>query len=130
MPKLKLEERGTEYRVTKVFGQRIRQRRMEIGISQVVLAEKLGRSYQQIHKYETGANRVPVALVPQLAWALQTSQAFFMDELDAPAEAEPRAGNDAGVLALVRNFRKLAPETRDIISAVVRGLAARQESAL
>ena len=44
--------------VDRIVGERIRRRRILTGLTQDQLGEALGVSYQQIQKYETGANRV------------------------------------------------------------------------
>ncbi len=45
-------------RVDKHVGKRIRERRVKMGLTQQGLAEALEITYQQLQKYETGANRV------------------------------------------------------------------------
>jgi transcriptional regulator with XRE-family HTH domain len=61
------------------LGMRIRLRRVEIGISQSELAEKLGVSFQQVQKYEKGVNRVGAARLQQVATALDVHVTFFFD---------------------------------------------------
>jgi len=43
------------------LGQRVRARRVEVGMSQERLAELLGITFQQVQKYERGANRIAAA---------------------------------------------------------------------
>lgn len=57
----------------KKVGERIRARRNEIGLTQRKLAERVGVSFPQIQKYESGDNSVRLALLPDIAEALQTS---------------------------------------------------------
>jgi transcriptional regulator with XRE-family HTH domain len=52
------------------IGRRIRLRRRELGLSQTDLAEKLGLAFQQVQKYESGANRISVGRLPDIASAL------------------------------------------------------------
>jgi transcriptional regulator with XRE-family HTH domain len=59
------------------MGRRIRQRRREIGISQTELARKLGLSFQQMQKYETGISRIGAALLQQIAKMLGVDIQFF-----------------------------------------------------
>jgi transcriptional regulator with XRE-family HTH domain len=61
------------------MGQRIRQRRREIGISQTELAGKLGLSFQQMQKYEKGSNRVGASRLQQIAEMLGVDMPFFYD---------------------------------------------------
>jgi transcriptional regulator with XRE-family HTH domain len=52
------------------IGQRIRSRRLAIGISQEKLGEALGLTFQQVQKYEKGTNRVGGSRMQQIAHAL------------------------------------------------------------
>lgn len=62
------------------FGKRIRLRRVEQHISQSELADKLGVSFQQVQKYEKGANRVGASRLQQIATALDVPVTFFYDD--------------------------------------------------
>jgi transcriptional regulator with XRE-family HTH domain len=59
------------------MGRRIRLRRVEIGLSQSELGEKLGVSFQQVQKYEKGVNRVGASRLQQIAEALGVDVTFF-----------------------------------------------------
>lgn len=52
------------------IGERIRKRRLAIGVSQMRLAEQLGLTFQQIQKYEKGVNRVAASTLMRVARAL------------------------------------------------------------
>jgi len=68
---------STEFRI----GQRIRRARVEASITQQELGEILGRSSQQVHKYEQGTNRVSAGTLFAIAGALGRSlDWFFLDE--------------------------------------------------
>lgn len=62
-------------------GVRIRMRRKEMGVSQEKLAEALGITFQQVQKYERGANRVSASKLWEIASALKTPVAYFYDGL-------------------------------------------------
>ena len=64
------------------MGKRIRLRRVEIGVSQSELGEKLGVSFQQVQKYEKGVNRVGAARLSQIAKALDVPITFFYEGVD------------------------------------------------
>ncbi|MEE4188601.1 MAG: helix-turn-helix transcriptional regulator, partial [Roseobacter sp.] len=76
-------------------GKRIRQRRWLVGMTQQKLAECVGIKFQQIQKYETGANRVSASRLWDIADALEVDVAFFFEGLrdgaDAPAKADVSA---------------------------------------
>lgn len=58
-------------------GQRIRNRRRELGIAQTKLAGLIGVSYQQVQKYERGLDQVAPLRLAAIAEALEVSSGFF-----------------------------------------------------
>ncbi len=66
-------------------GRRMRERRVQRGLSLAELAAALGISVQQARKYEAGLNGIPAARLPELAAALGVSPAWFFEELEAAA---------------------------------------------
>src|SRR5437764_14678705 len=71
-------------------GARIRARRMLIGMNQETLARKLELTFQQVQKYEGGANRVSASRLAEIAEALGVDIDYFFAGLQA-AEAELNA---------------------------------------
>ncbi len=67
-------------------GRRIRQRRLLIGMTQQQLAQCVGIKFQQIQKYETGANRVSASRLWDIADALDVPVSFFFEGIDGGAE--------------------------------------------
>jgi len=65
-------------------GARIRLRRRMQGVSQEKLAEALGLTFQQVQKYERGANRVSASKLYEIAAALRAPVAYFFDGLADP----------------------------------------------
>lgn len=76
------------HRVDVHVGQRIRQRRWLTGMTQQRLAELVGIKFQQIQKYETGANRVSASRLWDIAEALGVNVAYFFEGLETE---EPKA---------------------------------------
>ncbi len=68
-------------------GRRVRQRRKALGVTQERLAEDLGLTFQQVQKYERGANRVSASKLYEIARSLRTSIAYFFEGLADPATA-------------------------------------------
>ena len=66
-------------------GLRVRLRRKELGISQSQLAEGLGLTFQEVQKYERGANRISASKLFELARLLQTEISYFFVGSDALA---------------------------------------------
>ncbi len=95
------------------LGKRLRRRRRLLGLTQQQLAASAGVRFQQIQKYECGANRISASRLWSLAQALEAPVSYFYDGLSGPAqddaEPEERKGE---VLA-----RK---ETLDLIRAYYR----------
>jgi transcriptional regulator with XRE-family HTH domain len=61
------------------LGRRLRRRRRLLGLTQQQLAVQVGIRFQQIQKYECGANRISAARLWQLAEALETPVSYFYD---------------------------------------------------
>lgn len=65
--------------IDRIIGQRIRQRRKELGASQSDLGIAIGVSYQQIQKYEAGKGSISVARLVEIANQLQVPVANILD---------------------------------------------------
>lgn len=84
-------------------GSRVRLRRNMLGLSQEKLGEAIGLTFQQVQKYERGANRIGASRLLELSRVLGVPVAFFYDETDpvhAPAipsgfEESPQEGFDS-----------------------------------
>ena len=72
-------------------GNRVRMRRMLIGMSQEKLGEALGLTFQQVQKYEKGANRVSASRLYQMSTTLGVPIQFFFDDMPVSAQ-----NNDEG----------------------------------
>lgn len=68
-------------------GQRIRAQRMVCGMSQEMLADQLGLTFQQVQKYEKGTNRVSASRLAQIAKALSTQASYFFEGLPSDGRA-------------------------------------------
>ena len=62
-------------------GERVRFRRCLLKLSQQALADKLGLSFQQVQKYEKGANRIGAGRLFEIATILHVEPNYFFDEL-------------------------------------------------
>jgi len=113
-------------------GERIRLRRTECGLTQEQLAEALGVSYQQIQKYETGANRISAGRIFEISRKLDVTVGYFFEGLDADQEGPPPAtplehgGRQRSAIELVRKFAQIRdPEVRAAIAGLVKTLVDR-----
>ncbi|SDI37087.1 helix-turn-helix domain-containing protein [Alloyangia pacifica] len=76
-------------------GKRIRHRRWLVGMTQQQLAEHVGIKFQQIQKYETGANRVSASRLWDIADALEVPVSFFFEGIESEHQAEDAAAEPA-----------------------------------
>ena len=113
------------------LGAAVRIRRRTLGISQEALAEQCGVSFQQIQKYENGANRISFSRLVQIARALRCRVVDLLDVLDGP-DLETAADLDLltrmrtpGVLDLLTAYERLAPDARSSLLTLLRTLTAR-----
>lgn len=119
-------------RVDHHVGERIRERRMLLGFTQEQLGEALQISYQQIQKYETGANRVSAGRLFLIAKRLDVDVSYFFAGLDAIGGA-PRSGPDGAnsnraIIDLVRGFQQIEDEgVRASVIGLVKSLAAAKD---
>ncbi len=70
-------------------GGRVRIRRKMIDLSQEQLADAIGLTFQQVQKYERGANRISSSKLYEIARTLQVPVSFFFDGLADPVTTEP-----------------------------------------
>lgn len=66
------------------LGRRVRQRRLELNMSQERLAELLGVTFQQIQKYEKGFNRIAASRLYAMTRALDVDITYFFEGLPKP----------------------------------------------
>jgi transcriptional regulator with XRE-family HTH domain len=87
----------------KHVGSRVRMRRMMIGMSQEKLGDALGLTFQQVQKYEKGANRISASRLQHIAHILQVTIAFFFEGVPSQP-GQPRGVGDAPSPAYVSAF--------------------------
>ena len=117
--------------IDQIVGDRIRRRRILLGFTQDQLGEALGISYQQIQKYETGANRVSAGRLFQIAQTLETQVGWFFDGIGDDTEdlSETAGQSPRHVIELVRGFSKISEDRlRMAVLALVRALGASDEA--
>ncbi|MEM9581049.1 MAG: helix-turn-helix transcriptional regulator [Pseudomonadota bacterium] len=97
-------------------GKRIRHRRWLVGETQQQLAEKVGIKFQQIQKYETGANRVSASRLWDIAEALDVEVSFFFEGMDEEASGQSEDALAAKVPAYIRNDKEALDLVRSYYS--------------
>ncbi|HTH18260.1 MAG TPA: helix-turn-helix transcriptional regulator [Magnetospirillum sp.] len=114
-------------------GGRLRLRRTLMGLSQTDLAKAVGLTFQQVQKYESGANRVSASRLYYIAESLDVPVSFFFDDMprDGDLVEAPRASiePDRELLELTRNYRSITDfEVRRGIYELVKRLASKAEA--
>src|SRR5215469_10650240 len=106
-------------------GERIRERRIMLGLTQQQLAELIGVTYQQAHKYERGINRVSAGRLYEIARVLNTPITYFYEGLGEQAP-RPVAPRQRMLLEISRNFSEIKNERhQEAVSQLARVLAGR-----
>jgi transcriptional regulator with XRE-family HTH domain len=85
-------------------GERVRQRRTLMEINQSKLGEMLGISFQQIQKYEKGANRISAGRLVEIASALRAPIGYFFEGLPESVTEMPIDFPSAWALGIARKF--------------------------
>lgn len=105
-------------------GARIRERRILLGLTQQQLAELIGVTYQQAHKYERGVNRVSAGRLFQIAKVLSVPMSYFYEGV-GEGEPQPITPRERMVLEIARNFTGISNERhQEALSQLARALAA------
>ncbi|WP_337998297.1 helix-turn-helix transcriptional regulator [Oleispirillum naphthae] len=107
----------------KHVGSRIRERRIMLGLSQQQMANMIGVTYQQAHKYERGINRISAGRLYEIAQVLGVPVSFFFEGLteDRAPELNDR---QRMCLELARNFAAIPNEKhQEALSQMARALA-------
>ena len=87
------------------IGARLRARRLSLGLTQQGLAELIGVTCQQAHKYEKGVNRIAGGRLYTIAQALGVEVGYFYDGIGAePGAFAPTAQQRRLLLELSRSF--------------------------
>lgn len=115
---------GRTQDIDRHVGARIRERRIMLGFTQQQLADLIGVTYQQAHKYERGINRVSAGRLFEVAQVLSVPVNYFFDGLtdERGGSISPR---ERMCLELARNFAQIPNERhQEALSQLARVLAA------
>ena len=107
------------------MGEAIRKRRKDLGLSQEQLAERVGVSYQQIQRYESGYSMLNVENIQRIAKTLQIPATSFFTPGQPQIVGElPLAYGSPEEKTLLRYFRDLSTKTdRNLAVSVIRKMA-------
>ena len=109
--------------VDRHVGARVRERRIMMGLTQQQLADLLGVTYQQAHKYERGINRVSAGRLFEIARVLSVPVNYFFEGLDSQ-DTRTISPRERMCLELARNFAHIPNERhQEALSQLARVLA-------
>lgn len=80
--------------IDKHVGQRVRQKRLLMGISQEKLGEAVGITFQQIQKYEKGTNRIGASRLQQIASVLHVTPDYFFEGTSLESDTREATASD------------------------------------
>ena len=116
-------------------GQRLKARRVGLRISQSEIGKVLGVTFQQIQKYENGANRVGASNLFKMAKALDVDVSYFYQDMPSCTKLKSLSDNPASVfehdpmaqpesIKLIHNyFRIISPAVRGRVFQLVKSIA-------
>jgi transcriptional regulator with XRE-family HTH domain len=97
--------------IDRLVGGQLRKRRVELGLTQLSVAEAIGVTFQQIQKYERGTNRIVASRLYDLANTLEVPLEYFF------AEVQPDTPSGAQADDVADDTRPSPKETRNLINA-------------
>jgi transcriptional regulator with XRE-family HTH domain len=121
------------------LGRKLRDARAEAGLSQQALAERLGITFQQIQKYEKGANRIAASRLASIAEVLHRPISYFLEDPKELTPTHRNGGRPNGAappspeqISLTRFFAtiesvKVRRRVVDLLRAIIDADAARRQ---
>ncbi len=129
-----LSSSSTIEQIDRRISKRLRQRRLLQGVTQGRVARALGVSFQQIQKYETGANRISSSRLFELSLILDVPITYFYRQVRVSQNTNPRLPKGwpkdwiellqrPEILSLIRHYYMLDPQVRRSVASMCSGLA-------
>ena len=119
----KVAGRARAQDVDRHVGGRMRELRIMPGLTQPQIADLIGVTYQQAHKYEKGRNRIAAGRLYTIAQALGVEVGYFFEGLQSPDDFVPTP-QQRMLVDLARNYLNIPdPRHREAIVALTRALA-------
>ncbi|VBB69315.1 Transcriptional regulator [invertebrate metagenome] len=126
-------------------GSRVRLRRTLLGMSQEKLGDAIGLTFQQVQKYERGANRIGASRLWDLSRVLDVPVSFFFDDMiegtaaqsprmlagtiEEPSSFEADPMSKRETLELVRAYYRITdPQVRKRVFELAKALASASEA--
>src|SRR5690242_6181558 len=100
---------GRTQDIDRHVGARVRERRIMLGLTQQQLADLIGVTYQQAHKYERGINRVSAGRLYEIAQVLSVPVGYFYEGIGEEG-VRPVTQRERMMLEIARNFADISNE--------------------
>ena len=110
-------------------GQRVRMRRVMCGLSQTALANRIGLTFQQLQKYESGMNRISASKLWLIAQELDAPVQWFFTDAEVGKSPTAEFGTKRETLELVRNFMNISPDSRKHFLSLAKSVGAPEGAA-
>ena len=109
--------------IDRFVGARMRERRIMLGLTQQQMAELIGVTYQQAHKYEKGINRIAAGRLFTIAQALGVEVSYFFEGMETERAFKPTQ-QQRMLLELARSFINMpSRKHQEAICSLARALA-------
>ena len=119
---------ATEEEIDALVGRRVRELRLQLGLTQTQLADAIGVTFQQVQKYERGSNRISASKLWLIADRLGVSPASLLTGLPSPSGdgvTGGPGGDDDGQSRLLLAFGRIVdPRRRQTLIDVAECLGA------
>ncbi|BBK34282.1 helix-turn-helix protein [Stella humosa] len=124
MPEIGTKRSSNRARIVdRHVGAMIRERRIVLGLTQQQLADMIGVTYQQAHKYERGINRVSAGRLFEISQVLGVPVSYFFEGIEEDG-GRSAGGRDRMSLELARNFAQIGDQKqKEALSQLARVLA-------
>jgi transcriptional regulator with XRE-family HTH domain len=107
----------------RLVAERMRRRRIMLGMTQQQLAKTVGTAYQQLHKYETGEDRISTGRLYRIAQALDLGIGYFFKPIE-PELSPVSPIEQRRLQELARHVAALDSREREVICMIARAMAA------
>ena len=104
-------------------GERVRAERIRLGLSQSELGAAIGVTFQQVQKYERGANRISASMLARISKTLHTAIAEFFPSDDEPSEPRLDIGAINGGHEVAACYAAMSPAQRMVFLKLARELS-------
>ncbi|MFT4327369.1 MAG: helix-turn-helix domain-containing protein [Wolbachia pipientis] len=102
------------------LGKKIKQLRLDRGLTQTELGKRIGVSYRQIQKYENGSNQILASRLYDLAKALSIDVAGFFTDM----HADSHESDDEEILKLVKGYNEIkSKRLRSVVYTLVKSFS-------